>query len=231
MSDIPAKDNQCGLDLTRPPSTKDSAISVVDVPICIASALTLQGFGRPVTDFSTEPLEIVPFPLPPGSWRSLVDGTGVEGGYVEDVFENQRIGNVQYSVNVGLKRKYVIGWYGHDPLEAALGTSVPILSPTSILTHEVSLISRHFFALILLNSNYYLTHCCYYSLKNVINHVVKAREADFRVMEGKVLRAALQRARAAKHERKVLTARTKRTVEDLARNTYSLLILFNSLLT
>ena len=32
-----------------------------------------------------------------------------------------------------------------------------------------------------------------------------------------MLRAALQRARAAKHERKVLTARTKRTVEDLAR--------------
>ena len=59
-------------------------------------------------------------------------------------------------------------------------------------------------------------------IQKVINHVVKAREADFRVMEGKVLRAALQRARAAKHERKVLTARTKRTVEDLARTTLGL---------
>jgi hypothetical protein len=59
-------------------------------------------------------------------------------------------------------------------------------------------------------------------IQKVINHVVKSREADFRVMEGKVLRAALQRARAAKHERKVLTARTKRTVEDLARTTLGL---------
>jgi len=156
MSDISAKDNQSGLDLLRPPSTKDSAISIIDVPICVASASTLQGFGRPVTDFSTEPLDIVPFPLPPGSWRSLVAGTGVEGGFVEDVFENQRIGNVQYSVNVGLKRKYIIGWYGDDPLDAALGTSIPILSPTSILTHEVSPFSS---ALILLNSNYYSTQC------------------------------------------------------------------------
>ena len=59
-------------------------------------------------------------------------------------------------------------------------------------------------------------------IQKVISHVVKSREADFRVMEGKVLRAALQRARAAKHERKVLTARTKRTVEDLARTTLGL---------
>lgn len=138
MADISSKDNQSCLNLVSPPSTLRDNINIFDVPIVKANEDSLHGFGRPVKNFATEPLDIVPFPLPPGSWRSLVLGTGIEGGYVEDVFECERIGNVQYSVNVGLKRKYIIGWYGNDPSESAAASSVPLLSPTSILTHEAN---------------------------------------------------------------------------------------------
>jgi ureidoglycolate lyase len=136
---ISSKDNQCGIDLNNPPSTRGENKKVIfDVDIVLATEDSLLGFGRPVTDFTTEQLDIVPFPLPIGSWRSLVPGTGIEGGYVEDVFECERIGNVQYSINVGLKRRYIIGWYGEDPCHAASPTSDPVLFPTYILTHEAN---------------------------------------------------------------------------------------------
>ena len=119
---IAARDNQSGLDLASPPSTRAGAARVFDVPLVRATAENLRGFGRPVRDFAAERLDIVPWPLAAaGGWRRLVPGTGDEGGFVEDVFRNEldASGKVQLSVNVGLKRRYVIGWFGEDPAEAA----------------------------------------------------------------------------------------------------------------
>lgn len=114
---ISARDNQAGIDLVSPPSTRD--VRVFDVPLVRATAASLEGFGRPVRDFAAEKLDIVPWPL--SGWRKLVAGTGDEGGFVEDKFEGRldASGFVQLSHNVGLGRKYVIGWFGHDPAEAA----------------------------------------------------------------------------------------------------------------
>ena len=135
---ISAHDNQTGLDLTSPPSTRGAAPArIFDVPLVRATAANLQGFGRPVADFASSRLDITPFPT--SGWRKLVAGTGDEGGFVEDVFENERVGDVQFSVNVGLGRKYVTGWFGEDPRAAA--TTAEGAAPSSdrfILTHEAN---------------------------------------------------------------------------------------------
>ncbi len=135
-STIRSSDNQCGLDLTRPPSTRD--VRVFDVPLVRATDSNLAGFGRLVRDFASAGCDITPFPL--SGWRRLVEGTGDEGGVVEDVFELARVGRVQFAVNVGLGRKYVTGWYGSDPAvaeDAAAEEVVPGLFD-SILTHEAN---------------------------------------------------------------------------------------------
>ena len=158
---IAARDNQSGLDLSSPPSTRagaagGAAARVFDVPLVRATAENLRGFGRPVRDFARERLDITPWPLAgAGGWRKLVAGTGDEGGFVEDVFRNEldASGSVQLSVNVGLKRRYVIGWFGSDPAEAAERSRIaaaaaggaeasaepgPAVDRSSILTHEAN---------------------------------------------------------------------------------------------
>lgn len=51
---------------------------------------------------------------------------------------------------------------------------------------------------------------------------VRARESEFRVLEARALRSATARAKAAKHERKVLALRTRVTLEDMSRRTLSM---------
>jgi ureidoglycolate lyase len=157
MADILAHDNQSGTDLANPPSTRISSaspgtavVSVHTVPLLRATAENLRGIGRPVRDFASEPLDIVPFPV--SGWRTLVPGTGDEGGFVEDVFVSERRGRVQYSVNVGLGRKYVIGWYGKEEEEDAAAPDAAVIDPrdaaragddavpalSHILTHEAN---------------------------------------------------------------------------------------------
>lgn len=53
---------------------------------------------------------------------------------------------------------------------------------------------------------------------------IREREAELRVMEARELKAATSRAKAAKHERKVLTMRTKLVVENITRATLSMRI-------
>jgi ureidoglycolate lyase len=133
---ISAHDNQSSLDLANPPST--SSVHVFDVPLVLASADTLLGYGYPISDFVTAGCEITPWPVQ--GWRKLVPGTGNEGGVVEDVFRMDRVGHVQYAHNVGLDRRYIIGWFGKDP---ALSAKLEHVEPsahdlTSILTHEAN---------------------------------------------------------------------------------------------
>ena len=128
-SSISARDNQTGINLVSPPSTRSGAARVFDVPLVRATAENLRGFGRPVRDFSTDKVDIVPWPA--AGWRALVPGTGDEGGVVEDVFRNEldASGRVQLSVNVGLNRRYIIGWFGDDPAEAAHASAAAAAAP------------------------------------------------------------------------------------------------------
>jgi len=152
MSSITARDNQTGVDLAAPPSTRGvGAARVFDVPLVRATAESLAGFGRPVADFATAGCDITPFPL--AGWRRAVPGTGDEGGCVEGVFTNERRGLVHYSVNVALGRRYVTGWYGDDPAAAAAGegaaadaddaaddsaAAAPAGALSAVLTHEAN---------------------------------------------------------------------------------------------
>jgi ureidoglycolate lyase len=135
VSSITAHDNQTGLDLSRPPSTKRGDVKVHSVPLMRASAESLRGFGRPITDFATAGCDITPWPV--SGWRPLCPGTGDEGGFVEDVFRLGRRGRVQFAENVGLRRTYVTGWYG-DPAEASDAVEPTAEERASVLTHEAN---------------------------------------------------------------------------------------------
>ena len=129
---INSHDNQTGLDLAAPPSTR--SLRVHTVPLLPATAENLAGFGRPIADFKTCGCDITPWPL--SGWRPLCAGTGVEGGVVEDVFRLTRVGSVQFAQNVGLGRLYVTGWYGGDPAAAREDAEPADLG--SLLTHEAN---------------------------------------------------------------------------------------------
>jgi ureidoglycolate lyase len=132
---ITSHDNQTGLDLRRPPSTRGvGALRVHTVPLFPATAGTLAGYGRPIHDFSTCGCDITPWPV--SGWRPLCPNTGNEGGVVEDVFRLSRVGGVQFAENVGLGRRYVTGWYGEDPAAAREDAEPPSLH--AVLTHEAN---------------------------------------------------------------------------------------------
>ena len=132
---ISSHDNQTGMDLLNPPSTRGAgALRVHAVPLLPATAATLAGFGRPITDFAACGCDITPWPT--SGWRPLCPGTGAEGGVVEDVFRLTRVGGVQFAENVGLGRQYVTGWYGEDPAAAREGAEPAALG--ALLTHEAN---------------------------------------------------------------------------------------------
>ena len=142
MADIKAADNQAGIDLIAPPSTRGvGAARIFDVPLVRATTESLATVGaRPVSNFDTAVVDVTPWPT--RGWRALVPGTGSGGGTVAGIFTNERIGLVQYSVNVALGRKYITGWYGEDPAHAAaVSPTATVDEPRvlkSILTHEAN---------------------------------------------------------------------------------------------
>ena len=139
--DIAAADNQTGVDLLAPPSTRGArGLRVVDVPLLRATAESLAGMGVPVRGAAADaPLQIVPWPRGAGAWRPLCAGTGVGGGEVAGVFRSERRGDVAYSENIALKRRYVIGWYGEDPAaSAAAGEAGAGAGSEHVLTHEAN---------------------------------------------------------------------------------------------
>lgn len=103
------------------------------VPRVIASAQSLRGYGHVVPEFSRGPVTIVTWPQP--GWRPIVDGTGNEGGIVEDSFLMQRHGEIQHAVNQAVGRSYVTGWFT-DPATAS--SSRKPLDTSRIFTHEAN---------------------------------------------------------------------------------------------
>src|SRR5258708_30820093 len=125
--------NFAALDLAALPSTGRGEARIHAVPLVVATAETLSGYGSVVTDFAAGAVTIVTWPQP--GWRPVVAGTGNEGGIVEDSFEMVRRGEIQHAVNHAVGRSYVTGWFA-DPAGAS-ETREP--SDTSrLLTHEAN---------------------------------------------------------------------------------------------
>jgi ureidoglycolate lyase len=125
--------NFAGQDLAAMPSVARGEAAVHQVPPIMATAETLAGYGRPVADFASAEVTIVPWPVQ--GRRPLVPGTGNEGGTVEDVFEMEARGGLMLATNRAVGRSYVTGWYG-DP--AAMGTRSEPADRSRILTHEAN---------------------------------------------------------------------------------------------
>jgi ureidoglycolate lyase/seryl-tRNA synthetase len=103
------------------------------VPLVVATAATLRGYGSIVADFTAAQVTIVTWPQP--GWRPVVSGTGNEGGIVEDSFEMVRRGEIQHAVNHAVGRSYVTGWFA-DPASAS--ESREARDTSRIFTHEAN---------------------------------------------------------------------------------------------
>jgi ureidoglycolate lyase len=125
--------NFAALDLDALPSTGRGEARIHAVPLVVATAETLRGYGSVVIDFAAGHVTIVTWPQP--GRRPIVAGTGNEGGIVEDSFEMVRHGEIQHAVNHAVGRSYITGWFG-DP---AFACEAREPSDTSrILTHEAN---------------------------------------------------------------------------------------------
>jgi ureidoglycolate lyase/seryl-tRNA synthetase len=125
--------NFAEIDLAAPPSIESGAVRAHRVPLVVADAETLRGYGHIVPDFATGDVTIVTWPQP--GWRAVVPGTGNEGGVVEDRFEMVRRGEMQHAVNHAVGRSYITGWFS-DPATAS-ETRVPA-NTQRIYTHEAN---------------------------------------------------------------------------------------------
>jgi ureidoglycolate lyase len=103
------------------------------VPLLAASAASLRGYGHVTSNFAQDRVAIVTWPQP--GWRSIVPGTGNEGGVVEDAFTMERRGEVQHAVNLAVGRSYITGWYA-DPADASEAREPTDTS--RIYTHEAN---------------------------------------------------------------------------------------------
>jgi ureidoglycolate lyase len=125
--------NFAEIDLSAPPSIARGAVTVHKVPLVVATAENLRGYGHMVPDFETGEVTIVTWPQP--GWRPIVPGTGAEGGVVQDVFEMVRRGEVQHAVNHAVGRSYITGWFA-DPATAS-ESRAPV-DTSRIFTHEAN---------------------------------------------------------------------------------------------
>jgi hypothetical protein len=125
--------NFAGVDLKSMPSVVRGEARVAVAPFVPATASSLAGYGRPVENFAGGRVTIVTWPQP--GWRPIVDGTGNEGGVVEDTFEMVRRGQVQHAVNHAVGRGYVTGWFD-DPADAREDREPA--DPTLLYTHEAN---------------------------------------------------------------------------------------------
>lgn len=102
--------------IDRIPSIDDPDISVIDVPLVVATAESLTGLATPVAAFETAEVEIVVWP--PAGWRPVVAGTGDQGGVTSGEFEVYRQGQLVLGRNHAVGGHYITGWFG-DPATAS----------------------------------------------------------------------------------------------------------------
>lgn len=111
----------------------DKPLTILEVPLKMATPENLEGYGTIVTDYDAEEVEIVPWPV--SGWRQLVPGTGNEGGIVEDTFEMEWRGQILYTVNNAVNKSYITGWTVM-PDEAR--EDVEVTDRPFVLTHEAN---------------------------------------------------------------------------------------------
>ena len=79
-----------------------------EVPLIVADADSLAGYGCLVDDPDKFEIEIVTWPAQ--GWRAIDPGTGDEGGIAEGVFHSEWQGNVLIGSNDAVDGHYVLGW-------------------------------------------------------------------------------------------------------------------------
>lgn len=133
MPDDTLFSNFAGVDLAKMPSIARGEARVVTAKLVRATPESLKGYGHLVEDFTSGKVTIVTWPQP--GWRPIVDGTGNEGGVVEDTFEMVRSGQIQHAVNHAVGRSYVTGWFD-DPATAREDAAPRDLA--RLYTHEAN---------------------------------------------------------------------------------------------
>jgi ureidoglycolate lyase len=99
-----------------------------DVPLVIATADSVKGYGHLVDDPDSWKVEIVQWPAQ--GWRPVDPGTGDEGGVVEGEFHSRWEGEVLRASNDAVNGDYVLGW-STNPAEAR--SDVEIGTPRRVL--------------------------------------------------------------------------------------------------
>jgi ureidoglycolate lyase/seryl-tRNA synthetase len=89
-----------------------------EIPLIVADAGRLEGYGCLVDDADGFDIEIVQWPAQ--GWRPIDAGTGNEGGVVEGIFHSEWRGEVLHGRNDAVDGSYVLGW-STDPGSAAAG--------------------------------------------------------------------------------------------------------------
>jgi len=103
--------------MDRMVSIHDEDISIVDVPLRLATPEALEGFGRIVTSFDQADVDIVTWPAQ--GWRPVEPGTGNQGGVTSGEFEVYRAGHMLHARNHAVDGHYVTGWFA-DPATASV---------------------------------------------------------------------------------------------------------------
>lgn len=98
------------------PALNAPGIQVHTVPLCAATAETLQGYGTLEPSFREAVVEIVPWPAQ--GWRRIEPGTGDQGGVTEGEFAIYRSGSLLFAHNHAVDGHYVTGWFD-DPANAS----------------------------------------------------------------------------------------------------------------
>ncbi len=99
------------------------------VPLVVASAESLEGYGRMVDDPDSCEIEIVRWPAQ--GWRPVDEDSGDEGGVTEGIFHGAWQGDVLIGRNEAVGGHYVLGW-SCDPQRASSAA-------TSVLRQQVLL--------------------------------------------------------------------------------------------
>lgn len=101
------------MDLKNP--SLPSTTTAFDIPIRIATAESLDGYGHLLESPDQIDVEIVTWPAQ--GWRPVDEGTGNEAGTTEGTFTSYWEGDVLYGVNEAVGGDYVLA-YGTDPSQA-----------------------------------------------------------------------------------------------------------------
>lgn len=92
-----------------------------DVPLVVATAESVKGYGYLVDDPDAWTIEIVQWPAQ--GWRPVDPGTGDEGGVVEGEFYSRWEGEVLRASNDAVNGDYVLGW-STNPAEARIDADI-----------------------------------------------------------------------------------------------------------